>query len=238
MLHWLYPDTCQLCGNAAGGGTLCPACRDALPRIPRPICLYCGAPTAHDVAAPDRCPACAAHPHRLSFIRSALTFSPEGMQLVHDLKYHRANHLAPALASVLNELWEQTPQLQAQGDWVLVPVPITRAKLYERGYNQAEELARALARLRGGLRLLQPLRRRDTGILSQTRLSAALREKNALRAYSPLPAYAAHRRGLPPRLLLIDDVYTTGATLRACTAALKRCDRHVTVGAVTLMRMD
>lgn len=238
MLHWLYPDTCQLCGTATGGGTICPACRDALPRIPRPICLYCGAPTAHDVSAPDRCPACAAHPHRLAVIRSALTFSPECMKLVHDLKYHRANHLAPALAPILNELWEQTPQLRAHADWVLVPVPILQTKLYERGYNQAEELACALARLRSGLRLLQPLRRCETGIPSQTRLSAALREKNALRAYSLTPAYAAHRRSLPPRLLLIDDVHTTGATLRACAAALKRCDRHVTVGAITLLRMD
>lgn len=238
MLHWLYPETCQLCGAPTGGGTLCAACRDALPRIPRPICLYCGAPTAHDVAVPDRCPSCAERPHRLAFIRSALAFSSESMQLVHDLKYHRANHLAPALAPVLNELWEQTPQLRAHDDWVLVPIPVTDTKLHLRGYNQAEELARALAGLRGRLRLLQPLSRRDTGIPSQTRLSAALREKNAHRAYTALPAYAAHRRALPPRLLLIDDVHTTGATLRACAAALKRCDNNVTVAALTLMRMD
>lgn len=238
MLHWLYPETCQLCGLRTDGGSLCTACRDALPRIPRPICLYCGAPTGSDVTEPDRCPACANRRRRLSFIRSALAFSRESMQLVHDLKYHHANHLAPALAPVLNELWEQTPQLRAHEDWVLVPIPITDAKLHERGYNQAEELAHALSRLRGGLRLLQPLCRRDTGIPSQTRLSAALREKNALMAYSALPAYAARRRALPPRLLLIDDVHTTGSTLRACAAALKRCDRRVSVAALTLMRMD
>lgn len=238
MLHWLYPETCQLCASPTGGGTLCAACRDALPRVPRPICLYCGAPTAANVSEPDRCPACAGRPHRLAFIRSALAFSMESMQLVHDLKYHRANHLAAALAPVLNELWEHTPQLRAQEDWVLVPIPVTDRKLSIRGFNQAEELARALARLRGGLRLLHPLRRRDTGIPSQTRLSAALREKNANRAYSALPAYASHRRPLPPRLLLVDDVHTTGSTLRACAAALKRCDRRVTVGAITLMRMD
>lgn len=238
MLHWLYPETCQLCALPTGGGTLCAACREALPRVPRPICLYCGTPTANDVSEPDRCPVCADRPHRLAFIRSALAFSAESMQLVHDFKYHRANHLAPALATILNELWERTPQLLAQEDWVLVPVPVTPKKLHERGFNQAEELARALARLRGGLRLLHPLRRRDTGIPSQTRLSAALREKNAHRAYSALPAYAAHRRDLPPHLLLIDDVHTTGATLRACAAALKRCDNNVTVAAITLMRMD
>lgn len=238
MLHWLYPETCQLCSGPTGGGTLCAACRDALPRIPRPICLYCGAPTSGEATEPDSCPACAHHLQHLSFIRSALAYSMECMTLVHDLKYHKANHLATALAPVLSELWDRTPQLRAHDDWVLVPIPVTPQKLHERGFNQAEELARALARQRGGLRLLRPLRRRDTGIPSQTRLSAALREKNARRAYTALPAYAAHRRTLPPRLLLIDDVHTTGATLRACAAALKRCDNHVTIAAMTLMRMD
>lgn len=237
MLRWLYPETCQLCGLPTGGGTLCHTCRAALPRIPRPICLYCGAPTGSEVHEPDRCPACSSRPHRLAFIRSALTYSAEAMQLVHDLKYHRANHLAPALAPLLLELWEQTPQLRG-AEWTLVPIPITSAKWQDRGFNQAEELARALSRLRGGLPLLQPLLRRETGIPSQTRLSAALREKNAHRAYAALPAYLSGRLPLPPRLLLIDDVHTTGATLRACAAALKRCDRKVTVAAMTLMRME
>lgn len=238
MLRWLYPETCQLCGAATGGGTLCAACREELPRVPRPICLYCGAPTGSAVNEPDKCPACAERPRDLAFIRSALIYSYEAMKLVHDLKYHGANHLARALAPVLNELWEQTPQLRTTADWVLVPVPITHAKLQNRGFNQAEELAQALARLRGGLPLLQPLLRRDTGIPSQTRLSAEQRELNAQQAYAAKRSYRSHRRALPPRLLLIDDVHTTGATLRACAAALKACDPEVTVAALTLMRME
>lgn len=238
MLSWMYPDACQLCGMPTEGGSLCRACLSKLPRVPRPICLYCGAPTDGNAMEADRCPACAARPHHMAFIRSAATFSPELMTLVHDLKYHGANHLAPALAPLLAELWDNTPQLRAYEDWVLVPIPITRAKLYSRGYNQAEELAHALARLRGGSPLLHPLYRRETGIESQTRLSAAMREKNAMRAYALRARYAKHRRALPPRLLLIDDVHTTGATLRACAWALKRCDRSVTVAALTLMRME
>lgn len=238
MLRWLYPETCQLCGAATDGGTLCAACREELTRVPRPICLYCGAPTGSAVNEPDKCPACAGRPRDLAFIRSALIYSYEAMKLVHDLKYHGANHLARALAPVLNELWEQTPQLRTAADWVLVPVPITPAKLQSRGFNQAEELAQALARLRGGLPLLQPLLRRDTGIPSQTRLSAEQRELNAQQAYAAKRSYRSHRRALPPRLLLIDDVHTTGATLRACAAALKACDPEVTVAALTLMRME
>lgn len=238
MLRWLYPETCQLCGAATGGGTLCAVCRDELPRVPRPICLYCGAPTGSNVSEPYRCPACAERPRDLAFIRSALIYSYEAMKLVHDLKYHSANHLARALAPVLNELWEQTPQLRSAADWTLVPVPITPAKLQTRGFNQAEELAQALARLRGGLPLLQPLLRRDTGIPSQTRLSAPQREENARQAYTAKRPYLTRRRALPPRLLLIDDVHTTGATLRACAAALKACDPGITIAALTLLRME
>lgn len=238
MLRWLYPEVCHRCGEATSGGSLCAACLAALPRVPRPICLFCGAPTAGGEAEPDRCPSCAGKPRKLAFIRSALCYSPELMELVHDLKYHGAVHLAPALAPTMAELWEQTPPLRAHDDWVLAPVPLTPRKERERGYNQAEELADALARLRGGSPLLHALERRETDIPSQTRLSALLRERNARRAYHPLPAYAEGKLPLPPRILLVDDVHTTGATLRACAAALKRCDKRVTVAALTLLRMD
>lgn len=237
MLRWLYPETCQLCGEQTSGLTLCDACRAALPRVPRPICLYCGAPVGNaERDNPFTCPSCEKRHRMLAFMRSALGYSDTALSLVHDLKYHNASHLAPALAPVLAEMWEEHALLREYDDWVLVPVPIQADKLYDRGYNQAEELALALARLKG-LRVLQPLRRVDTGIRSQTRLTATLREYNARRAYSALPAYAAGHRSLPPRLLLVDDVLTTGATLRACAAALARCRRDARIGALSLMRM-
>lgn len=236
MLHWLFPQTCTLCGEATAGPTLCDACMAALPRVPTPICLCCGSPTDGLTERADRCPACARHHRKLSFARSALRYSPEAMQLVHTLKYRRGNHLAPALAPLLDELWEETPLLHQHRDWVLVPVPIRYERLWSRGYNQAEELALALAERRG-LPLLHALERRRTDVASQTRLSAALRERNARRAYHPRPAYGNGKRPLPPHLLLIDDVYTTGATLRACAAALKSCRRDAVVGALTLLRM-
>lgn len=236
MLRWIFPPTCTLCGEPTEGASLCTDCLAALPRVPLPICLSCGSPTDGMTERPDRCPACAGHHRKLNFARSALTYSPEAMRLVHDLKYHRGNHLAPALAPLLDALWGETPQLREHRDWVLVPVPIRFGRLWTRGFNQAEELALALAKRRG-LPLLHALERRKTDVASQTRLSAVLRERNARRAYHPLRAYAAGKRTLPPHLLLIDDVYTTGATLRACAAALKSCGGVKTVGALTLLRM-
>lgn len=238
MLSWLYPETCRLCGEPTDTGTtLCARCLGALPRMPLPLCLYCGSAVHGEAADPYTCDACRDYPRRFDFARSALSDSAEAMQLVHDVKYHRANHLAPALAPLLEELWAETPALREHEDWVLVPVPIEAGKLQQRGYNQAEELARALA-ARKGLRVLQALRRRSTGISSQTRLSAELRERNAQKAYSAGRLFAAGLRTLPQHLLLVDDVYTTGATLRACAAALRRCRPGLTIGALTLLRMD
>ncbi len=236
MLSWLYPGICELCGQRSEL-SLCPDCLAALPRLPRPICLYCGASLAEAVSDAMHCPECSGLPRSFSFARPALEQTEETMQLIHKLKYQHANHLAPALAPVLAELWEQNPPLRAHADWVLVPVPASPQHLFSRGYNQAEELARALAKLRG-LRVLPALRRRDAHRSSQTQLSAAQRLANAFASYSPLPAYASGRRALPPHLLVVDDVFTTGATARACAHALRSLPGVEEVGVITLLRID
>ena len=236
MLSWLFPSTCELCGETADD-TLCPACRDALPRIPTPICLHCGAPTAGQQTDPDRCENCNGQKRPFTQARQALRQTDETMKLVYQLKYHHALHLARPLAIVLNELWEATPHLLAHNDWVLVPVPVTQEKLYTRGFNQAEALAHHLAKLRG-LRCLNLLERLDTGIASQTRLTATARKLNAMRAYRWASPGLLHRRSsYPAHLVLVDDVFTTGATARACATQLKKLTGVKEVVALSLVRI-
>lgn len=158
------------------------------------------------------------------------------MPLVHRLKYHGASYLAAALAPVLVDLWHQTPEAAEYRKAAVVPVPISPLHLKKRGYNQAEELAAPVAKALS-LPLVQPLQRIDTAADSQTRLSAAERLKNARLAYKPLAEYEGGKKLLPESLILVDDVYTTGATVRACAAALKKLPGVKKVAVLTLLRV-
>ena len=236
MLSWLFPATCELCGEAAEQG-ICDSCLSKLPRIPAPVCLHCGAPTAGQQTDPDRCEECAGHTRPFVQARQALRQTEEVMQLIYRFKYHRSLYLTRALAGLLNELWEQTPHLCEHADWVLVPVPVTHGKLYTRGYNQAGELARCLGKMRR-LRVMELLERRETGVISQTRLSARARRLNAMRAYAARrPVWWQRGRRYPVRIVLVDDVFTTGATARACAAQLRKLPGVQEVVSLSLVRI-
>ena len=234
MLDWIYPRLCELCRRPCEQ-ELCPACAERLPRVPLPICLYCGTAVQGDLADPYRCAECSARARSFDFARSALMRSEETLHLIHRLKYHRANYLAEPLAELMNRLWEDTPQLQVAEQWSLVPVPSGRDHLFQRGYNQAAELARVLGRLRR-LPVVDALERRPTQVDSQTRLSAAERWRNALAAYAVRRPWAQGRGQLAAHVALVDDVYTTGSTARACARALKKLPGVRCVGVLTLMR--
>lgn len=159
------------------------------------------------------------------------------MQLVHTLKYHQGRHLARPLAEMMLKLWENTPQLRELKEPALLPVPIAHKRLFQRGYNQAEELAEFLGR-HLDIPLVHPLHRRPTGIESQTYLNARERQLNAYKAYQLKPAYALGKKHLPAHIVLLDDVFTTGSTIRACAHQLRKIPGIRTIGVITLLRAD
>lgn len=237
MLNWIYPTTCELCHESAPL-SICPDCLAGLERVPRPICLYCGATLTATPASSDSCPACAHLRRPFDLARSALCGNELNMELIYKLKYRHANYLAAALAPALAELWHSAPELHRDfAGATLVPVPITATHEQQRGYNQAAELTRALGKLLQ-LPVIPALQRHDTDHDSQTRLSNHQRRQNACRSFCPLPAFTTGRRTLPPRLVLVDDVFTTGATLRACSHALRQLPGVQHVAAITLIRAE
>lgn len=235
MLDWIYPSVCELCGNTCEDN-LCPDCVASLPRIEGPICLYCGSPRGGTRQAPYYCSECNARPRTFDLARAALARTRATFSLLHRLKYEKANYLASPLASILCEIWDTLPESMCNfsGDFAVVPVPAGRSHTFFRGYNQAEELARAFGRHRD-LPVYTPLVRHSIKTGSQTFLSAGERWRNALASYAPQGHWASGRRQLPENIILIDDVYTTGSTIRACARILKTMGASH-VFALTLLR--
>ncbi|NLB62982.1 MAG: ComF family protein [Fibrobacter sp.] len=132
--------------------------------------------------------------------------------LMHGLKYHGMTDIAIEMINVLP--WEDTSFMGWGNKINIVPVPVNSARLRERGYNQAECIARAMQKKWGGRLFLGVLKRKKYNV-SQTRLGAEERAWNAAGAFTARPP-------LPAEILLVDDVYTTGATTEACRYALMR----------------
>lgn len=237
LLDWLYPRICVRCGEVSETGlSLCRGCLQALPRLEKPLCLHCGTPLTYTPDLPDECEMCRPFGRDFDFARSALLDTPETRDLIIDLKYRGALHLASLFASLLDELWEDSALLRAHKTWGLVPVPMTFSKLHRRGYNQAEEIARALAKRRG-FPVLPALSHLRKDHASQTFLDAPARARHAREVYHASPRAACGRMKLLPHLLVIDDVWTTGATARACALRLKHLPGVETVGVLTALRV-
>ena len=211
VLDLIFPPRCCVCQRP--GALLCHACCQDFPHVPPPICQICGQPTE----APGLCRVCRSKPLAIDGIRSAFLFEGSVRQAIHELKYRHRQSLAVTLAGLMADHWRSEP-LPAD---LVVAVPLHPARLRERGYNQAELLARALGGMIG-LPVLSSGLRRVRHTRPQMSLDAADRRGNVQDAFS----YRAPTRGdgntvRGRRVLVIDDVCTTGSTLEACSLALK-----------------
>ncbi len=212
----LFPAGCLVCHiRLQQDAALCPACWSRLHLIERPFCDVLGTPFASAESDETVSPAAMASPPAFTRSRSAVLFDDVARQLVHGLKYRDRADLALPMA---RWMVRAGAGLLERADAV-VPVPLHRWRLVARRYNQSAELARAVARLSGRPFLAGALVRRKR-TRQQVGLGERARQENVRGAFV-VPSLAKADI-LGKRLVLVDDVYTTGATVNAAAKALLR----------------
>lgn len=219
LLDLILPPICLACDKAIGAGDtkrlVCRRCRTMLRKAPPPVCDRCGAPrliTGRKAEA--LCDECREWPVELIWARSAFLMHPPADRIVHQLKYRGWSALADVMAEPMADA------VRARGVarevTVIVPVPTTESRMRDRGYNQAELIARGVAQ-----KLNCPcenLLERAASKGTQTTLQPAARGANVAGAFRLRPDL---RTDLPAeRILIVDDVMTTGATTLECSRTL------------------
>lgn len=212
----IYPPACAACGlPVATNGSLCAPCWRSVRFIERPYCEVLGLPFSYDPGPGMLSAEAIADPPPFDRLRAVASHEGAVRDLVHRLKYGDRTDLAPMMA---RWMWRAGQEALAQAD-AIVPVPLHRWRLFSRQYNQSAELGRALAQL-SGKPMVSSVLVRIKRTQKQVGLSAKGRADNVKGAFKVLE----RRRDavLGRKLVLIDDVYTTGATVNAASRALKR----------------
>jgi len=216
-LGFLYPETCQLCGEqpaTAREGFVCRRCWTQVRFIRPPFCERCGLPYPGDLTAPFTCANCSEMELHFSAARSAVVARGIVREAIHRYKYQRALWFEPFLADLL--IREAKPALCGQHWDFIVPVPLHSVKRREREFNQAERLANHLSAATR-IPLNTGLLRRVSATMTQTKLTREQRAENMRGAF----AVTGHSDLDGGRIVLVDDVFTTGATTSACAKVLR-----------------
>jgi competence protein ComFC len=216
-LSFLYPEICQICDNqraTPAQGFICSSCRAQVRWVQPPFCQRCGLPFEGVITTAFDCPNCREEEPQFCWARAAVAARDPILEVIHRYKYQRALWFEPFLAELL--IQAAAPQLAAQEWDFVVPVPLHPTKQREREFNQAERLANLLSaatQIPSNARLV----RRVVATRTQTQLTRDERRTNVRRAFALAPG--ARLNG--ERIILVDDVFTTGATTSACAGALR-----------------
>jgi ComF family protein len=219
VLDFLYPPRCTACGTALGAGRrVCARCVELVERMPEPRCEVCGGALESAASDASQCARCLAHPPRYRIARSIARYrttaedEPGSLPaLIRRHKYGLDQSVGRALVEYIGD---ELPVSAADYD-VVMPVPLHWRRLWWRGFNQAALLAAEVAR-----RLDLPL---DTGAMSRKRFTPPQtsqhhgeRIRNVRRAFTVTNPDRVRNR----RVLIVDDVMTTGATVDECARVL------------------
>ena len=230
MVDAVLPPRCLACGEGLGGpGALCSSCWSGIDYIAGPVCACCGLPFEFDEGGEVLCGNCLRLPPAFQRARSVMRYNDASKGLVLAFKHGDRTDGAPTYGSWLARAGAE---LLDEID-LIVPVPLHQRRLFARRYNQSALLAQALGR-ECGVEAAVDLLRRTKATPSLGGLSAIARHNAVRGAFKVSERWKPVLRGA--RLLLIDDVFTTGATVDACAKTLVRVGAS-SVDVLTLARV-
>ncbi len=200
----LIAPSCLLCAGPSAGALLCAPCDADLPRLTGSLCDTCALP----ITEGRRCGACLTHPPAYDHVCAPYTYAFPADALVQGLKYRGMLAIAPLFGSAIASSLGERPD-------VIIPMPLADARLRERGFNQAQEIARHVAKLTGIALLPRACRK-----VRDTQPQAALPWKE--RAKNVRKAFVCDKDFTGKHVAVVDDVMTTGATLNELARNLKQ----------------
>jgi ComF family protein len=215
VIDLVFPPRCPLCGEGLSAQVgLCASCWSELAIPGEPACTLCQRPLPDGIQAGAICAPCLAEPPRHDGIAAGTLYNDGSRRLVLAFKHGQRIALAPMMARLM-----LAKLSMVESDWLIVPVPLHRWRLWRRGFNQAALLAREIGRERGAILALDLLERRKA-----TQPLGGLGRKARARALAGAIGVNEKRVGRLPgaSVVLVDDVFTSGATSSACVSALKR----------------
>ena len=215
IVDYALPPRCPGCGLVVeDANRFCVDCWQALTFLAEPCCTRCGLPFEYDAGDDAECAACIAQAPAFDRLRAAVAYGEIARKVALKLKYSGRPAVAETLAHFMQRHLDHDP-----ADALLVPVPLHRWRIWKRGYNQSALIASALSR-RSGVPA-------DLAVIDRVKATPPLKGLGrAERALAVRGAFrmsdAAKARAKGRTIILIDDVYTSGATANACAKVLKR----------------
>jgi competence protein ComFC len=213
-----FPRSCVHCKEMVESSPydfLCRACSREIILSAPPACSTCGYPFFGMLAGPQACPHCV----ELDpvFDRGQTLFLTKGpaRSMIHDLKYHSGFYILKDVATMIAGAHYYQKYIQGA---MLVPVPLHPTRLRERGFNQSEKIAHALAKASNGSSSVANLLIREVYTNTQTRLNREQRQQNVKNAFAMAQDAVVNPT---QQYIIVDDVFTTGSTLNACASVLR-----------------